>query len=143
MRSEAEIEALVRAFEACTLPRHEWTHREHLTVALWYLRRLDHSDATALIRQGIKRFNASHGNLAGYHETITLAWIALIARFLSEREPGQPLAVLAADLLLECGDKDYLLQHYSRERLLSDQARHAWLPPDLAGTEDSNPPRPT
>ena len=38
MRTDAEIESLVRAFEECTLPAAEWTHREHMTIALWYLR---------------------------------------------------------------------------------------------------------
>ena len=34
------------------------------------------------MREGIRRFNLSHGNTTGYHETITLAWIAVISRFL-------------------------------------------------------------
>ena len=34
MRTDAEIEALVRSFEDRTLPRPEWTHHAHLTVAL-------------------------------------------------------------------------------------------------------------
>ena len=130
MRSEVEIEALVRAFEECTLPHAAWTHREHLTVALWYLRRHPRHEATQRMRAGILRFNGRHGRLAGYHETITLAWIALIACFLAERDEGQSIAALTNDLIKACGEKDYLLRHYSKEVLLSDPARRGWVPPD-------------
>ncbi len=41
-----------------------------------------------------------------------------------------PLPVLAGELLDECGDRDYLLRFYSRERLFSDEARGRWVPPD-------------
>ena len=104
MRTDAEIEAVVRAFEECTLPKVRWTHREHLTVALWYLRHHPREEATSRIREGIRRFNLSHGNTTGYHETITLAWVALIARF----HHRQPLWSLVGALLEECGDKGYL-----------------------------------
>src|SRR4051794_30687807 len=99
MRTDAEIEVLVRAFERCTLPKAEWTHAEHLTVALWYLRHQPRGEATGRIREGIRRLNLSHGNATGYHETITLAWVAVIARFLAEHDQGQPLSTLAGALL--------------------------------------------
>src|SRR3954471_10611137 len=103
MRTDAHIEALVRAFERCTLPAAEWTHREHLTVAVWYLLHHPREDATDRIREGILRFNRSHGNATGYHETLTLAWSAVIARFLGEQDHGQPLSTLVGKLLEECG----------------------------------------
>ena len=75
-RTADEIKALVRAFEDTSLPRAEWTHRAHLTVALWYLTRHSGREATARIRTGIKRYNAAKGVLTtptgGYHETLTL-----------------------------------------------------------------------
>ena len=58
-RAAANIEALVRAFDDCSLPRAAWTRAAHLTVALWYLLRHDHEEATALIRAGIQRYNAA------------------------------------------------------------------------------------
>jgi hypothetical protein len=131
MRTDAEIEALVRAFEGCTLPRSEWTHREHLTVALWYLRHHPGDEATDRIRAGIRRFNLSHGNTTGYHETITLAWVAVIGQFLAERDQGQSLSRLLAELLERCGDKNFLLRFNSEDVLMSDEARRGWVPPDL------------
>jgi hypothetical protein len=135
MRTDAEIEALVRAFEGCTLPKAEWTHREHLTVALWYLRHQARGEATGRITEGIRRYNLSHGNATGYHETITLAWIAVIARFLAEHDLGQPLSSLVGALLEKCGDKGYLLRFYSEDLLMSDEARRGWVPPHLRPIE--------
>ena len=126
-----DIDALVGAFRDGTLPRAEWTHREHLLVALWFLRRFPRGEATALLRQAIQRYNAHNGNTAGYHETITRAWVAVVARFLAGRDPGEPLADAAQALVAECGDKNYLLRYYSSAVLFSDAARHAWVPPDV------------
>ncbi len=129
--TDPEIETFVRAFEEGTLPRPEWTHARHLVMALWYLRRLDRDRATALIRGGIRRYNERQGNLTGYHETITLAWVAVIDRFLGVRDRSTPVSVLARELLDECGDREYLLRFYSRGRLFSEEARVGWVPPDL------------
>jgi hypothetical protein len=129
--TDPDIEAFIRAFEDGSLPKSEWTHSKHLVMALWYLMRYDSARAIGLIREGIQRYNARQGNHTGYHETITLAWVAVVERFLSVRDLGVPESVLAEELLRQCGGKDYLLRFYSRERLFSDEARHGWVSPDL------------
>jgi hypothetical protein len=134
--TESYIESFMRAFEVGSLSKSEWTHSRHLVMALWYLRHHNRDDATSLIRDGIQRFNERQGNLTGYHETITLAWVAVIESFLSVRDLDEPVSVLAGELLRQCGDKDYLLRFYSKERLFSDEARHRWVPPDLASIGD-------
>jgi hypothetical protein len=130
--TDAYIESFMRAFEYGILLKSEWTHSRHLVMALWYLRHHNRDQATSLIRDGIQRFNERQGNLAGYHETITLAWIAVIERFLAVRDLDVPLSVVAGELLSHCGDKNYLLRFYSKERLFSGEARHRWVAPDLA-----------
>ena len=130
--TDPEIESFIRAFEDGSLPKSEWTHGRHLIMALWYLRRHRRDEATSLIRDGIQRYNEAKGNLTGYHETITRAWIAVIERLLRMRDRALPDSVLAAELLQECGEKNYLLRFYSKERLLSDEARRGWVDPDLA-----------
>jgi hypothetical protein len=128
--NEAEIEAFVRSFEDGSVPRSEWTHGKHLLVALWYLWHHGPGEATRRIWEGIRRYNHSLGNTDGYHETITLAWIAVIDRFLDGRGRSRPIADLTRELLGACGDKDFLYRHYSREVLQSEEARHRWVPPD-------------
>jgi hypothetical protein len=134
-RTSAEVLRLVREFEACTLPRAEWTHHAHLTVGLWYLLRHDEAAATRLIREGIKRYNRAWGvettPTGGYHETITLFYVRLIAKFLARAPRDCTLAALANSLAGECGDKGLPLAYYSRERLMSREARARWVEPDL------------
>lgn len=136
METDDAIAELVQGFEACTLPKARWTHHAHLATALWYLRRVPREEATQLLRANIQRYNRTAGGSPdGYHETITLAWIAVITRFLAEQDQGQSQAELTRALIAECGDKDYLLQFYRRETLMSDGARRGWVSPDLDGIE--------
>jgi hypothetical protein len=67
-----------------------------------------------------------------FYQTITMAWVVVIERFLGMRDLDTAVSVLARKLLGECGEKDYLLRFYSRERLFSDEARHRLVPPELA-----------
>lgn len=136
-RTAAEIAALVRAFEDCTLPRACWDHAAHLTVALWYLKHHAVDEATVRMRSGIQRYNRASGNGIAYHETMTLAWLALIRRFLLHFDRGQKLEELAERLVVDLCNKDLLFFFYGRERLLSDRARQQWVPPDLHPIDDA------
>ena len=135
VRRDDEIERLVREFEACTLPGELWTHEAHLTVALWYLTHHAEAEATGLIRAGIQRYNLSRGvemtKDGGYHETITLFYIRAIRRHLAGAGEGRTFAELLDGLLAACGERNFPFEYYSRERLLSWEARTGWLEPDL------------
>jgi hypothetical protein len=129
-----EILALVRGFEDCTLPRDEWTHAAHLTVALWHLLQYDWPEAVERVRLGIKRYNAAHGIVTtptgGYHETLTLYWLRHVRAFLEDgRNEARPLVALANELVATA-DRNLPLEHYTRERLFSPEARAAWVEPD-------------
>jgi len=71
-RTTEEILTLLRGFYDCTLPRADWTHAAHLTIALWHLLQYDWPEAVARVRHGIKRYNAAHGIVTtptgGYHD---------------------------------------------------------------------------
>jgi len=130
-----EIESLVRAFEDCSMPKSEWTHRAHMTVALWYLVRCSGREATSRIRNGIKRFNAAKGVLTtptgGYHETMTLFWICIISRYLLHANSEWTFVELTNDMIERCGDKNLPFEYYNREVLFSLRARTSWVEPDL------------
>lgn len=134
-RSPDEIERLVAGFEDCTLSRASWTHQAHLTVALWYLAGYSGEEATAQIRNGIKRLNAANGvqttRTGGYHETITLFWIWAVSRYLLLTDARSSIVELANGLIEFYADKNYPLRYYSRERLMSWEARTGWIEPDL------------
>jgi hypothetical protein len=133
--SDEEIERFIGLFEDMSLPRSDWTHGKHLIVALVYLVRHRRDEATERVRRGIQQLNHHYGNLTGYHETITLAWIAVVSRFLDQRPRGEDLSILSRELLEECEVKDYLLRFYSTEVLMSDEARRSWVPPDRSPIE--------
>jgi hypothetical protein len=134
-RTNEEVFSLVRRFGDCTLPRTEWTHAAHLTVALWFLLEFDWPEATGHVRSGIRRYNAAHGIVTtptgGYHETLTIFWLRVVRSFLeSERNEGRSLVSLANELAADA-DSGLPLRHYTRERLFSPEARAAWVEPDL------------
>jgi len=128
----AELESLVLRFEDCTLPRELWTHRAHLSVGLWYLFHFPREEATYRIRSGIQGYNRSLGNSTGYHETITLSWIAILAAFLKESRAIGSLEELANEAAERFGASGYLLKHFTKERLFGDLAAREWIEPDLA-----------
>lgn len=134
-RTAEEIFSLLRRFEDCTLPRAEWTHAAHLTVALWHILQLDWPEAVAHVRRGIRRYNDAHGVRAtptgGYHETLTLFWLRAVRAFLeAERNEARSLVSLANELVAT-HDSGLPLRHYTRERLFSAEARAGWVEPDL------------
>jgi hypothetical protein len=140
-RSKQEIEQFVKAFEACTLPHGLWTHQAHLTVGLWYLSRQDVGEATLSIRYGIQRYNQSCGlpmtKDGGYHETITLFYIWAIGRYLQETDRHRSLVGLTKELLQSpWGDRKLPLTYYSKERLMSWEARTCWIEPDIKPLEE-------
>jgi hypothetical protein len=135
-RSATEVLSLVRGFEFCTLPRAEWTHRAHLTVALWYCLRHPFAEATRLVRDGIRKYNAAHGIVqtptSGYHETMTLFWLRIVRKYLAEVAPVDcSLPALVNGLTERYGDKGLPFEYYTRELIFSAKARAAWVEPDL------------
>ncbi|MBV9958735.1 MAG: hypothetical protein JO360_09955 [Acidobacteria bacterium] len=130
--SAAEVEAVVRKFEACLFGPDEFHHREHLTVALCYL--LESNERTALerLRDNLFRFIRHHHIEANvYHETITLFWLKRVGRFLERSDKGRALAELANELIAECCDARLVKAYFSQPLLDSAEAREGWVEPDV------------
>jgi hypothetical protein len=95
--SEQEIEQVVRGFETCTTAAGDFHHREHLTVAVWYLQTLTPRETVARMRSALLRFLDHHGVDSGkYSEDITVFWVDTVARRLEEEIGAQ------ASLLEKC-----------------------------------------
>lgn len=135
-KTDGEIELLIERFENCRVTAKEWTHRAHLTAALWYcLREPDLETATQKMRDGILKLNRAHGVLntpdRGYHETLTVFWMRAVADFLVMIKDKSSHARLANELIETCGDSGLPLKFYSRARLFSPAARAKYIEPDL------------
>jgi hypothetical protein len=130
------LDELVTAFTACTLPRAAWTHTAHLSVGVWAVDRHGARAALDLLRAGITRLNEHHGTAntptGGYHETITAAYVTLIAAFLRAFGAASTLEARVEALLASpLAEPSALLRHWSKELLFSPRARAEWVPPDL------------
>ena len=137
MHTTIDADDLASRFTALTLRKEEWTHAAHLTVGAWHVDRYGAAEALTRLRTGIRRLNESHGNAntdsAGYHETITAAYVTLLSVFLETCPPGLGLDDRVARLLASpLAEREILFKAYSRDRLLSTAARLAWVEPDLA-----------
>jgi hypothetical protein len=135
--SRSGVPRLVAQFQDCTLPRAEWTHQAHLAVALWYAARLPFEKALPEMREGIRRLNAAHGvpttPTRGYHETITRFYLRVICDYVAmeEERRADDWTTRVARLLARYGERDLPLRHYTKERLMSAEARFGWVEPDL------------
>lgn len=119
------------AFEAAAIPRPEWTHEAHVRMAFLYLSRFRAELALERVRGGIKKLNARIGGSPdGYHETITVAFVRVIASRLVRGDDFPTFRDRNPDLL----DRTLtaLLRHYSKDRLHSPEARREFVEPDVS-----------
>lgn len=135
--SAAEIEHLGERFLARSLPKEEWTHEAHIATTTWLLLRRPDVDVERDLPDLIRRYNESVGGMnsdsEGYHETITRAFLSGVRLFLSEADGAEPLHELVNELLLSpMGRRNWPLRFYSRDRLLSVEARRNFVSPDIA-----------
>jgi hypothetical protein len=102
-QSEAEIQNVVRGFEACETGADDFKHSHHLVVAVSYLHAMDREAALERMRAGLLRFLEHHvGDTGKYSEAITVFWIDKIDATMNELGPDVSLvekcnAILAMD----------------------------------------------
>jgi len=122
---------------ARSLPRDEWTHEAHLAATTYLVLKHAELDLDVEIRGIISRYNESVGtpnsDSEGYHDTITHAYLRGIRLFLEGTDARREVHDLVNELLMTpMGRRDWPLRFWSRERLLSVEARRGWIEPDLA-----------
>ena len=127
---------MIDRFHDATVPASEFTHAAHLVVGLWHARSFDEEQALTRMRAGILRLNAAHGtpnsDMRGYHETITRAYLLLLAQFVRAHADLTGAALAQALLGSPLAQRDALLNYYSRDLLMSVGARRGWVEPDLS-----------
>jgi hypothetical protein len=131
----ADDETFLAQYEACTWPEADWHHREHIRLAYLYLRQMPFEAALARMRGSLQAYNTTHdvpdALTRGYHETMTVAWMQLVHVALQQYGPAETAdAFLEAHSELLC--KRALLFFYTRERIVSWEAKRSFLAPDLA-----------
>jgi len=120
-----------------TLPREEWTHEAHLAATTYLVLKHPEIDLDVELPGIISRYNESVGgensDTGGYHDTITRAYLRGIRFFLEEADEARPIHDLVNELLMSpMGRRDWPLRFWSKDRLMSVEARRGWVEPDLA-----------
>lgn len=121
--------AFVAAFEAAAIPSAQFHHRQHIHLAWLYIRRHGTAEGARRVAHGIRRFAAAHGATTLYHETITRAWLLLVAAAI-RRHPSIDCFDAFVDANPGLLDKETPYVFYRRETLMSDAARAMWVEPD-------------
>jgi hypothetical protein len=125
-------EDFVRALEHCELPEQDFGHAAHVRAAYLYLRGMDFPAALERLRRTIRRYVAHLGKPDRYHETITVAYLALIQQHMRERSECDGWTSFARDNP-ELLDRNLLQEFYPAEQLTSEAARKIFLLPRAAG----------
>ncbi len=114
------------ALEDTSLPDAAFRHRDHLRAAYLYLRRDGFTQAVAGMSAALRRFAASRGKAERYHETVTIAFLALInERLASSGDPGSFDAFISRHP--EIAERDLLTRYYRPETLASENARRSFV----------------
>ena len=103
--TEQQIREVVEGFEECTTPKGAFTHREHLTVATWYLCHVDPANALDQMRNGLLRFLDHHGvGRVKYKEQLTVSWMMLIQGSIERMDAKLSIVERTNKVLDELGD---------------------------------------
>lgn len=135
---EADLDSFLRAFEAGTWPKPDWTHAAHIRVAACYLCQYPLEQATGRIRSGIRHYNECVGtdntDHSGYHETLTVFWMAIVKACLDRQPAGIPRLDAVRAVVEELGSRrDLFKEYYGFDVVKSVEARRRWIEPDLKG----------
>jgi hypothetical protein len=135
--SEESVARVGEGLLARSLPREEWTHEAHLAATTYLLLKHPEIDLDAELPNLIRRYNEGVGGVnddtQGYHDTITRAYLRGVRLFLEEAGSSTPIHHLVNGLLHSpMGRRDWPLRFWSKDRLVSVEARRDWVDPDLA-----------
>jgi hypothetical protein len=122
----------LRALENCELPEREFGHAAHVRAAYLYLQDSDFPGALQRIRRAIRNYAKHLGKPDRYHETITVAYLALIQQHICERGNAGGWSAFARENV-ELFEPELLRRFYSRAQLDSELARRIFVLPARAG----------
>ena len=114
----------------------EFPHREHVRMGFEMLRRYDFAEAVFRYSRTLQGMTARIGKPQAFHQTVTVAFLALIAERIELGHPAdfESFARDNADLL----DKSALARWYPPGRLATDAARRTFLLPEPAPSPQSS-----
>jgi hypothetical protein len=121
--------ALLAAFLAGEIDNANFRHADHVRVGFELLSSHDFATAAHRFSMALREIARRAGNPAAYHDTITIAFLALIAErsAIGEFAGVEDFLQRNPDLL----DKSVLERWYAPERLRSAVARRVFILPEV------------
>ena len=119
--------------ESCQFPVSDFDHRAHLRLAYVYLAQNSNTKQSVdLVRETLTNLlrHAGIDPAAKFHETLTEAWILAVHHFMAKTDYSNS----ASDFIEQHPtmlDSKIMLTHYSKELLFSDEARKAFVEPNI------------
>ncbi|MCY7279909.1 MAG: hypothetical protein LH610_03265 [Sphingomonas bacterium] len=134
---EAAVAHVGEGLPTRTLPKAEWTHEAHLATPIYLLLKHPESDLDTAFPGLLRAYNKGVGSVnddtQGYHDTITRSYLHGVRLFLCKADQAAPIHELVNDLIHSpMGQRDWTLRFWSKERLMSVEARRAFVEPDVA-----------
>ncbi|MDQ6913321.1 MAG: hypothetical protein M3119_04745 [Verrucomicrobiota bacterium] len=125
--SRVDVEEELRAFEAGEIDPAKFSHHEHVRLGFEMLCAHPFGETVTRFARGLRHLTRKVARPQLYHETITVAFLALIAerRAKTSCPYWDDFIRQNSDLL----DKDVLLGWYSPEQLQSEPARRTFCLP--------------
>ena len=138
--TEEEIDVWLAGFEAGTLAKERFgSHAGHVFTGACYVHRHGEAETMDLMRERVKAFNVAVGGqntaTAGYHETITVFWVKVLAGFRGEFGAITRAEFARAAVERFGGRRDLLKEFYGFDVVASEEARRVWIAPELRSLE--------
>jgi len=121
-----DLERFVRG----EIPAAGFAHREHVRMAFEMLRRHDFAETVLHFSRSLRSMARRAGKPEAFHQTVTIAFLALIAERMEGGEWQDFAAFERANPQLM--EKDLLSRWYHPERLASERARRTFVLPEPA-----------
>lgn len=121
-------DTFLEALETGSLAPQLFDHRAHLRAGFLYLGRHDFPSACVAMKRAIVGFATRHGKASLYHETLTVAYLALLA----ERRADEPADIPFDEFLArypELEDVAYFRRYYPAGSLDGPDSRQTFLLP--------------
>ena len=127
---------LIAALEDCRLAPEAFDHRAHVQVGFAYLQRLGYAGALGAMARSLRRFAAHHGKEGLYHETVTVAFLALIHQRMAEdliaEDKSEPMRLEWESFAARHPDlfaPNLLTRYYDRATLATPLAKRCFVLP--------------
>ena len=144
LASEEALDQFLEDFEQARILFSDWTHSAHIAMACCYIHKLPKADLLPTVRHNIKNYNVRGGGkntgASGYHETLTVLWLWVLADYLDSFPEHTPRLDQVRQAVETFSGNQLFHEYYSYDVVKSVDARRRWMEPDMKQLPDNGSP---